>query len=177
MRKLKLQELGRINVEAFKTIPKTPLIIVLDNIRSGLNVGSGFRTADAFALNKIVLTGISAKPPHREILKTAIGATEAVDWEYYESVEEAAMQLKKEGWELIAIEQTDESVPLQEFEIDPKKKYVLILGNEVRGVSDQVLPLVDHAVEVPQFGTKHSLNIAVCLGIVCWHFFKHLKFN
>ncbi len=176
MRKLKLQELNRVTPQQFREQQKTPIIIVLDNIRSGLNVGSAFRTGDAFAVEKIVLCGITARPPHKEILKTAIGATDSVEWTHYESTNEAVSNLKEEGYAVVAIEQTDQSIPLQDFSIQNDQKYALIFGNEVSGVSDEAIEVVEQAIEVPQFGTKHSLNIAVCLGVVTWEFFKQLKF-
>lgn len=172
MRKLTMPELNRLSTEAFKAAEKLPLILVLDNIRSALNVGSIFRTADAFAVESIVLCGITAKPPHREMLKTALGATESVDWRYFSSVEEALEHLKAQGVLIAAIEQTDERVSLQHFTPEPERKYAFILGNEVRGVSDEALPLCDIAIEIPQFGTKHSLNVAVCAGVVVWEFAK-----
>ncbi len=177
MKKLSLAELNRVSPEAFKTQPKTPLVIVLDNVRSALNVGSTFRTADAFALEKIYLCGITATPPHREILKTAIGASETVDWEYQKDTNTALEALRKAGYHIFAVEQTTESLSLESVEIQPNRKYALVFGNEVGGVSDAVLDLVDDCVEVPQFGTKHSLNIAVCVGIVSWTFFRQLKFS
>lgn len=175
MRKLGMEELGRITPEAFKDSTKTPVVLVLDNIRSGLNVGAAFRTADAFALEEIKLCGITAQPPHREILKTAIGATESVLWTYFQQVEEALQELKEAGYTLLAIEQTDSSTPLQRFTVNKEAKYALVLGNEVHGVSNQALELVEGALEIPQMGTKHSLNIAVCTGIVSWYFFQHFR--
>ncbi len=177
MRKLKLQELNRVDTETFKEQPKTPIVLVLDNIRSGLNVGSAFRTADGFGLEKIYLCGITATPPHREILKTAIGASASMDWEYCKTTLDAILSLKKEGYRLIAVEQIDESILLQDFELDKNQKYALIFGNEVTGVSDEILEHLDTAIEVPQFGTKHSFNISVCVGIVVWDFFKKIKYG
>ena len=169
MKKLKMQELGRVSVEQFKQQEKTPIVIVLDNIRSMHNVGSAFRTADAFACQKIYLCGITAKPPHREIHKTALGASDSVSWEHFEDVKEALEQLKKEDYQIIAVEQTDKSVLLQDFETKKGEKYAFVFGNEVFGVSDEALPFCDSALEIPQIGTKHSLNISVSLGIVIWH--------
>ncbi|MEN0003362.1 MAG: RNA methyltransferase [Bacteroidota bacterium] len=174
MRKLSLKELNRISVAEFKATDKTPIVLVLDNIRSALNVGSAFRTADAFALAHIYLCGITAKPPHREILKTAIGATDSVDWTYCEQVEDAITDLKGQGYTILSIEQTTDSTPLQEM-TKPSSPIALVFGNEVSGVSDTALNLSDRAIEIPQFGTKHSLNISVCLGIVVWSFFEKLK--
>lgn len=170
MRKLSLKELNRVDPDTFRHQEKNPFVLVLDNVRSGLNVGSAFRTADAFALEKIFLCGITATPPHREILKTAIGATQSMDWEAGDILE-VIDRLKADGFTIIAIEQTDESIPLQEFSPIPNQKLALIFGNEVRGIQDDVLATVDYALEIPQFGTKHSLNISVCLGIVVWDLF------
>ncbi|MCB0651982.1 MAG: RNA methyltransferase [Saprospiraceae bacterium] len=172
MRKLKLQELNRLDVESFKKLEKTPVVIVLDNIRSGLNVGSAFRTADAFALEKVILCGITAQPPHREILKTAIGATSSMDWSYVEKTTEAIATLKKEGYHIVAVEQAENSTLLQDFVLPGNKKTALIFGNEVTGVSEEAMEMVDECIEVPQFGTKHSLNISVCIGVVVWDVFK-----
>ena len=170
MKKLRLDELNRHSVEAFKALPKKPVVVVLDNIRSALNVGSIFRTADAFALQAVCLCGITAQPPHREILKTAIGANESVDWQYFSDTVDAVRSLQQEGFQLIGIEQTDESIPLQDFTIKKDQPYALIFGNEVGGLTDAILPLLDACIEVPQYGTKHSLNVAVCAGIVLWEF-------
>lgn len=175
MRKLSMEELDRLTPEAFESKKKTPLMIVLDNVRSALNVGSAFRTADAFALEQIFLCGITATPPHREILKTALGATETIRWKYFRTTPEALEHLKKEGWIPVAVEQADRSVLLQDFRIDPEKKYALIFGNEVSGVSDEVMNEVDNAIEIPQFGTKHSLNISVSIGIAVWDLFKNIR--
>jgi 23S rRNA (guanosine2251-2'-O)-methyltransferase len=176
MKKLSLRELKRVSQEDFKKQEKTPIVLVLDNIRSGLNVGSAFRTADAFALEKIYLCGITAQPPHREILKTAIGATEAMDWAYHTSTTELILQLKKEGIKVVAVEQADQSTMLQDFQIGPNEKIALVFGNEVKGVSDEVMAIVDECIEVPQFGTKHSLNISVCAGVVVWDLFRKIKY-
>lgn len=176
MRKLKLQELNRVDNETFRQQPKTPIVLVLDNIRSGLNVGSAFRTADGFGLEKIYLCGISATPPHREILKTAIGASESVAWQHFESTTDAILQLKEKGFKIIAIEQVDQRTWLQDFEVQKEEKYALVFGNEVDGVSEEVLPYLDSCIEIPQLGTKHSLNISVCVGIVVWDFFKKIKY-
>lgn len=170
MRKLELEELDRLSYEAYWKKPKLPLVVVLDNIRSMYNVGAVFRTADAFLVSQLYLCGITAIPPHREIQKTAIGATQSVNWEYRHSVGEACKDLKSAGYQLIGVEQTDESLPLNEFSVSPSQSYALVMGNEVEGLQTDVLPLLDAAVEIPQFGTKHSLNIAVSSGIVMWHF-------
>lgn len=177
MRKLSLKELNRPGLEEFKALEKAPITLVLDNIRSALNVGSAFRTADAFALEKIVLCGITARPPHREILKTAIGATESVEWAYEKDVARAIRRLKEQGCRVLAIEQADERTLLQDIRPEGGQKYALVFGNEVSGVSEEAMALVDGCVEVPQFGTKHSLNIAVCLGIVVWEFFRRWKYG
>ena len=175
MKKLKLEELGRISVEQFKEAEKIPVCIVLDNVRSLHNVGSAFRTADAFRIEKIYLTGITGTPPHREIQKTALGATESVAWEYVENSATAIRNLKNQGYKIIVIEQTTESKQLNTFTPEAGAKYCLVFGNEVNGVSEDVIAQGDVAMEIPQIGTKHSLNISVCLGIVCWEFFKKLN--
>lgn len=175
MKKLKLEELGRISVDEFKDAEKIPVSIVLDNVRSLHNVGSSFRTADAFRIEKIFLTGITGTPPHREIQKTALGATESVTWEYFEKPADAVSKLKAEGYKIIVIEQTSSSIPLHQFVPVSTEKYCLIFGNEVDGVSEEVIEYGDVAVEIPQTGTKHSLNISVCLGIVVWEIFRKLR--
>ena len=173
-KKLKLEELGRIDVETFKKTAKIPLVVVLDSVRSMHNVGAIFRTADAFLVEKIVLCGITPQPPHREIHKAALGATESVDWIYEESINTAIANLKKDDFEIIGIEQTSDSQLITDFVINPEKKYALILGNEVDGISDEALPDIDAFLEIPQLGTKHSLNVSVCGGIVIWEFAKNL---
>ena len=175
MKKLKLEELGRISVDQFKAAEKLPISIVLDKVRSLHNVGSAFRTTDAFRFEKIYLTGITGTPPHREIEKTALGATQSVAWEYAESTVQIVKKLKDEGYIILIIEQTSSSVQLQQFIPEAGSKYCLIFGNEVNGVTEDVLPLGDLAIEIPQFGTKHSLNVSVCLGIITWEFFKKLN--
>ncbi len=170
MKKLVLDELNRASIDEFKAQDKNDFVIVLDNIRSMNNVGSAFRTCDAFAAKKLYLTGITATPPHREITKTAIGAQESVDWDYAENTATLLEQLRLEGYALVAVEQTDASISLIDFQPEPSKKYAFIFGNEVFGVSDEALELVDIAVEIPQFGTKHSLNISVCCGVVSWDY-------
>ena len=171
MRKLKLKELNRTNISAFKKQAKTPIVLVMDNIRSGLNVGSAFRTADAFALEKIYLCGITAQPPHREILKTAIGASASMDWQYFDNTLAAIKDLKEKGYRVVAVEQAENSTMLQNFEIKEEEKIALIFGNEVEGVSNEVMNQIEESIEVPQFGTKHSLNISVCIGVVVWDLF------
>jgi tRNA G18 (ribose-2'-O)-methylase SpoU len=177
MRKLRLDELGRLNVSDFKIRVKLPVCIVLDNIRSLHNVGSVFRTADAFRVEKIILTGITGCPPHREIEKTALGATASVNWEYTEQPVIAVTQLKNEGYRIILIEQTTHSVPLHQTQWMGSEKIALVFGNEINGVSEDLIALADASVEIPQEGTKHSLNISVCAGIVLWEFFKKMSLN
>lgn len=172
-----MEELGRISVDQFRSAEKLPVCIVLDNIRSLHNVGSAFRSADAFKVEKIFLTGITGTPPHREIHKTALGATESVPWEYDTDPAAIVKRLKEEGYDIIIIEQTTESMPLQEFQFTQSGKYCLVFGNEVNGVSDSVIAIADAALEIPQEGTKHSLNISVCLGIVVWEIFKKLALS
>jgi 23S rRNA (guanosine2251-2'-O)-methyltransferase len=173
--KLKLEELNRIDVETFKKVEKIPLVIILDNIRSMHNVGATFRTADAFLIEKIILCGITPQPPHREIHKAALGATESVDWGYEKDINTAISDLKSKDFEIIGIEQTSNSQIFTDFAIDKTKKYALILGNEVEGISDEALDNIDVFLEIPQLGTKHSLNVSVCGGIVMWEFAKALK--
>jgi 23S rRNA (guanosine2251-2'-O)-methyltransferase len=179
MRKLKMDELGRMTVEEFKDTDKTPLAIVLDDVRSALNVGSAFRTADAFACAEVILCGLTAQPPHREILKTALGSTDSVAWRHFPETDAAIAILKEEGYTIIAVEQAEKSVYLQDIQtiIQPnlEGKYALIFGNEVEGVSENAMKNADFVVEIPQFGTKHSLNIAVTVGIVSWEFVKILR--
>jgi len=170
-----LDELGRDSVADFQDKQKLPLVVVLDNIRSAMNVGSFFRTGDAFLIEKILLCGITATPPNREITKTAIGATESVHWEYHENITSALEQLKSAGYQLVGIEQTDVSVLLDDFEIKDDGKYALVFGNEVDGVSDEALAHLDVCLEIPQDGTKHSLNVSVCGGIVLWEFYLALN--
>lgn len=171
MRKLKLDQLGRPSVEEFKRQAKTPMVLVLDNIRSMQNVGALFRTADAFAVEKIVLCGITAKPPHRDIHRTALGATESVAWEYVATSKAAGEQLLAEGYHLIGLEQTDESVTIQDFKHQELWPLALVVGNEVDGISQELLPLLNAAVEIPQIGTKHSLNVSVAGGIALYDFY------
>ena len=177
MKKLKLEELGRISVDQFKEAEKIPVCILLDNVRSLHNVGSAFRTADAFRIEKIYLTGITGTPPHREIQKTALGATDSVAWEYVETPAKAIHDLKLQGYTIVIIEQTTESKPLQTVAPEKHCKYCLVFGNEVDGVSEEVIQQADLALEIPQTGTKHSLNISVCLGIVAWEFFRKMKLD
>ncbi len=174
MQKLKNEELPRISVAAYKSAPKTPVVLVLDNIRSMNNIGSAFRTADAFLVEKIILTGITAQPPHRDIHKTALGATESVPWEYIAETTAAIRQLQQNHYRVLAIEQARGSTMLHEFQPDPAVRYALVFGNEVRGVGDAAMDLVDGCLEIPQKGTKHSLNIAVSIGVVLWDFAQKL---
>jgi 23S rRNA (guanosine2251-2'-O)-methyltransferase len=176
MRKLANEELNRISVDDYKKTAKTPVVVVLDNVRSLNNIGSVFRTADAFLIEKIYLCGITATPPHREIHKTALGATESVDWEYAAETVDCIKQLKEKGFTIISIEQADKSISLNDFTIDfTKNKYALIFGNEVEGVSEEAVADSDSCIEIPQFGTKHSLNIAVSVGMVIWEFCRGKK--
>ncbi len=174
-KKLKLEELGRIDIETFKETEKTPLVVVLDNVRSMHNVGAIFRTADAFLIEKVVLCGITPQPPHREIHKAALGATESVDWVYEKDITEALQNLKKENFKIIGIEQTTSSEIITNYSINKDEKYAFVLGNEVDGLSEEALSSYDTFLEIPQLGTKHSLNVSVCGGIVMWEFFKYLK--
>ncbi|MCB9235995.1 MAG: RNA methyltransferase [Bacteroidia bacterium] len=169
MRQLQLDELNRLSPEEFRAAPKTPVCMVLDNVRSMHNVGSVFRCADAFGIEKIWLCGYTPCPPHRDIRKVAIGAEDSVDWGYEQEITILLKQLKSEGWKIIAIEQTDASLPLPEFSRGKDEKVALVMGNEVKGVSEEALACCDLALEIPQFGTKHSLNISVAAGIVIYH--------
>ena len=175
MRKLKNEELNRKSVKGFRISKKIPLIIVLDNVRSLNNIGSVFRTADAFLIEKIYLCGITASPPHKDIHKTALGATENVLWEYVHSTADIIQKLQTEGVSVWPIEQTEDSTSLDIFQPEPNKSYAFVLGNEVRGVSQEVIDICNKALEIPQFGTKHSLNISVATGLVIWDFFIKTK--
>ena len=177
MRKLENSELDRKSIEDFIQSEKTPIILVLDDIRSLNNIGSVFRTADAFLIEKIYLCGISATPPNKEIHKTALGATETVDWEHNPDVLKVIENLKKENITTLAIEQVESAVFLQDFKVDKDKKYALVFGNEVYGVSQEAVRLCDGCIEIPQLGTKHSLNISVSAGIVVWDLFQKMKWN
>jgi tRNA G18 (ribose-2'-O)-methylase SpoU len=168
MRKLANQEINRLSREEFKYAPKTPIYIILDNIRSLNNIGSIFRTADAFRVSALFLCGITGTPPHREIHKTALGATESVIWKYFKSTVEAVIELKKQDVRIFAVEQVDNSLILQSFVPEIDKPIALVFGNEVNGISSEILPMVDSCIEIPQFGTKHSFNVAVCAGIVIY---------
>ncbi len=175
MRKLRNEELDRLTVEEHGKVSKNPIVIVLDNIRSRHNVGSAFRTADAFLCEKILLCGITAQPPHREIHKTALGATESVDWEYHENSLLAIDELKTLGYKIISIEQAEGSISLEKFQINSNEKLALVFGNEVKGVSQSVVDKSDVVIEIPQFGTKHSLNVSVSIGVVIWDLISKVK--
>jgi tRNA G18 (ribose-2'-O)-methylase SpoU len=175
MRKLRNEELDRKSVEEFHRSEKTPVILLLDNVRSMNNVGSIFRTADAFLIHEIYLCGFTPVPPHREIQKTALGATETVSWKHFSSALEAIGELKKEGWKIYGIEQAEKSISLPDFSVIENEKYVLIFGNEVEGVQQEVLDQCDGVIEIPQSGMKHSLNISVSTGIVVWEMFRKIK--
>jgi len=168
MRKLKVTEMGRKSVEEFKDSHKMPLVVVLDHVRSLYNVGSVFRTSDAFLVHGICLCGITARPPHPEIHKTALGAEESVEWKYFERTQDAVLWLKKEGYTVLAIEQCEGSTMLQDFIPDRNKKYAVVLGNEVKGIQQEVVDMCDGCIEIPQFGTKHSMNVSVTAGIIIW---------
>ena len=174
-RKLKNSELDRINAEDYKASEKTPLIIILDNIRSLNNIGSVFRTADAFLVKKIYLCGITAKPPHRDIQKTALGAQDSVQWEYAENTLDVVSKLQKEGVFVASIEQAELAVNLNDFSVQKELTYAIVFGNEVKGVQQKVVTASDMVIEIPQFGTKHSLNISVSVGVVVWDLFVKLK--
>lgn len=176
MRKLENSELNRKTIEDFKKAEKTPIIIILDDIRSLHNIGSVFRTADAFLIEKIYLCGITAIPPNKEIHKTALGATETVDWEFQSDVLEVINKLKKDEIKVFAVEQVESAIYLDEFKIEKNKKYAVVFGNEVFGVSQKAIEICDGTIEIPQLGTKHSLNISVSAGIVVWDLFKKLQY-
>ena len=174
MKKLKNKDLQRINIEEFKIAEKTPITIVIDNVRSALNIGSVFRTSDAFLIENIILCGITATPPNKEIRKTSLGSTDSVNWKYVENTTDAVQQLIKEGYYVVGVEQADKSTLLDEFKL-PKKPIAIIMGNEVNGVDQEVINLCYEVIEIPQFGTKHSLNIAVTTGIVIWDLWGKLN--
>ena len=175
MEKLKITEMNRLTQDEFKEHNKTPLIVVLDNVRSLHNVGSVFRTSDAFLIEAVYLCGITSTPPHAEIHKTALGAEDSVEWKYFEETEEAVNMLKKEGYTVYAIEQAKGSTMLPDLSLEKNKKYAVILGNEVKGVQQNVVDLCDGCIEIPQFGTKHSLNVSVTGGIIIWSFFQLIE--
>jgi 23S rRNA (guanosine2251-2'-O)-methyltransferase len=175
MKKLKTHELHRLTLEDYKKSIKIPVTVVLDNIRSMHNVGSIFRTCDAFSIKKVILCGITPKPPHREINKTALGATESVDWEYVESVDDVVNILKSQSYLIIGLEQTDQTLLLEDFVLEIDSEIAVILGNEITGISDQIIEKLDICLEIPQYGTKHSLNVSVASGILLYHLCKIFK--
>jgi 23S rRNA (guanosine2251-2'-O)-methyltransferase len=175
MRKLNMDELNRLSVEKFNELDKLPVICILDNIRSQHNIGSIFRTSDAFRIKELYLCGITATPPNREISKSALGATESVKWQYFAETTMAVDQLREQGYKIIAVEQAVGSIILEEFEPDVSTPFALIFGNEVSGVSDEVMEKVDACIEIPQFGTKHSFNVSVTAAIVLYHFYTRFK--
>lgn len=175
MRKLKNEELNRLTTEEFKNEIKTPIILILDNIRSMNNVGSAFRTSDAFLVEAIYLTGITAKPPHRDINKTALGATDTVSWQYFLSTQEAIKYAKTQGFKIAVVEQADDSTSLTEFKPKTDLKYAFVFGNEAFGVEDEIVKNADICLEIPQYGTKHSLNISVSIGVVLWDYHSKTK--
>jgi tRNA G18 (ribose-2'-O)-methylase SpoU len=174
MRKLLNEELNRIDIDEFKKTDKNKFIVLLDSVRSMNNVGSVFRTCDAFLAQKIYLCGITPQPPHRDIQKTALGATESVDWEYIENIEDIVRKLKAENYKIVSIEQVENSLILNEFKPDKNDKYAFVFGNEVTGVDQQIVDLSDFCIEIPQFGTKHSLNISVSVGVVIWDYIQKI---
>lgn len=176
-RKLKINELNRISAEEFKRVEKLPLVVVLDNVRSLHNIGSVFRTSDAFRVERIYLCGITATPPHPEMHKTALGAEFTVDWTYVNNAVEAVENLRREGYTVYSVEQAEGSIMLEDLTLDPAGKYAVVMGNEVKGVQQEVINASDGCIEIPQYGTKHSLNVSVTTGIVIWDLFKKLKFH
>ncbi|NLA24121.1 MAG: RNA methyltransferase [Bacteroidales bacterium] len=177
MRKLKITELNRLTPKEYEQATKNNVVVILDNIRSLNNVGSVFRTVDAFKLHSIILCGITATPPHNDIHKTALGAEDTVNWEYFEKTEDIVNKLKNDGYKIIAVEQVDTSISLEKHHFNKDEKYALIFGNEVKGVQQKVIDLCDFSIEIPQFGTKHSLNISVSAGIVLWEITKAIINN
>lgn len=177
MRKLANEELKRIDIETFKKTTKTPLVVVLDNVRSCNNIGSVFRTSDAMLIESVYLCGFTATPPNKEIHKTALDAEKAVDWKYFENTTDAVNHLKKEGYKVFAVEQVENSIMLNEAQPKEGEKWALIFGNEVKGVDQEVVDLCDGAIEIPQFGTKHSFNISVSCGIVLWDLFAKMRLS
>jgi tRNA G18 (ribose-2'-O)-methylase SpoU len=175
MKKLKNSELNRMSASEYKSSEKTPFVVVLDNIRSQSNVGSVFRTSDGFRIEAVYLCGITAQPPNREIQKTALGATESVSWKYFSETKEAVQELREKGYQILSVEQVENSKKLGEFIPDFSKKTALIFGNEVKGVQQEIVNLSDYSIEIPQFGTKHSFNISVTVGILLWEMYRLLK--
>ncbi|MFL0163050.1 TrmH family RNA methyltransferase [Aquirufa salirivi] len=176
-KKLSMDELNRLDVPAFKALGKFPYVLIMDDIRSMNNIGSAFRTADAFRCEKIYLCGISAQPPHREITKTALGADESVNWEYCSTASDCIALLQAQGYKIVSVEQVEASQSLQDFKPETGVKYAFVFGNEVFGVQDEWIAASDICLEIPQFGTKHSLNVSVSLGIVVWDFVSKTQFN
>ena len=172
-RKLKNSELGRMSAAEYKEAGKTPFVLVLDNVRSQHNIGSAFRTCDAFRIAKICLCGISATPPTPEIHKAALGAEFSVDWQHFDTALEAVAQLRAEGYTIVSVEQAEQATPLQDFHPDPDRRYAFVFGNEVKGVAQEVVDASDRCLEIPQFGTKHSLNVSVSIGVVLWNIILH----
>lgn len=177
MRKLKNEELGRLSVNEYKDAAKTPIAVVLDNVRSLNNIGSVFRTGDGLCIDKVYLCGITATPPNKDIHKTALGATESVDWFYENETLTAIEKLKAEGFTIVSVEQAEGSVMLQYFKTEAGKKYALVFGHEVKGVAQKVVDASDYCLEIPQFGTKHSFNISVSAGMVLWELFRQIRFS
>ena len=177
MRKLKKEELGRPDVAQYKKLKKIPLVVIQDNIRSQNNTGSVFRTSDAFLVEKIILCGFTATPPHREIQKTALGATDSVEWEYIEETCDAVKSLQADGYKVYAIEQAEDSIDLEDFSVSEGDKVAVVFGNEVKGVAQEVVDACDGCIELAQFGTKHSLNISVCAGIVIYNLFQKMRIS
>jgi len=175
VKKLKNSELDRISIEEFKKSKKIPITILLENIRSAHNIGSVFRTADSFLINEIILCGISAQPPNKDIRKTALGSSESVEWRYEKNIDKAIKKLKDEGNKIISIEQTTNSISLENFKPSNKNKYAIIFGNEVNGIDQRTIDLSDMTIEIPQYGTKHSLNISVAAGIIIWDIFSKIN--
>lgn len=175
MKKLSLLELNRLTVPEFKNTEKTPLVVILDNLRSALNVGSAFRTSDAFLVQELALCGITAQPPHREILKTAIGASKSVDWRHFENTLEAVEYYRRQGFAILAVEQAEGSTPLHQFAATPQLPLAVVFGNEVMGVDQAVVDVADACLEIPQFGTKHSFNVSVSMGMILWHLFQGMR--
>ncbi len=175
IRKLKNAELGRIGPEEYRKAPKSPIVVMLDNVRSLNNTGSVFRTADAFRIESILLCGITGTPPHREIQKTALGSTDSVPWLYFKHTEDAVHKMQDEDYRVVSIEQTVESIPLHRFSADRDSKYALVFGHEIRGVDQKIVDMSDLCIDIPQFGIKHSFNISVSAGIVLWEFHRQLK--
>lgn len=175
MRKLANNELNRLSIPAFKQAEKIPVVVILDNVRSLNNIGSVFRTSDAFLVDRILLCGITATPPHKDIHKTALGATESVEWKYYPETATAIEELRQENYHIVAVEQTEKSISLDRFSVKRNVNYAFIFGHEIRGVSQEIVDMSHTSLDIPQFGTKHSLNISVCAGMVIWEAFRQLR--